>query len=507
MRAFLGGIVTETNTFSPIPTGSHDWEIVRDLASAEEGSAIQAFGEEAAKRGDTLIVGLNAHAMPAGVTTWASYRKLRDELLGQVKAALPLQAVFLSLHGAMVADGPDGEWIDDVEGDLIVKTREIVGPDVKIGVHIDLHCHLTQTMLDSSDVVVIYKEYPHTDMADRARDLYRLIAATIDGTVKPVMALADARMMGIVPTDPQPMRGYVDAMIAAEGKDGILSLSLGHGFPWGDVPDSGARALAVVDAAVHGDTTTQVAANTAREWARRFHELRASVIVRPLPLDDALDRALEVIKGGRAPVVIADQADNAGAGAASDSTFVLRRLLERRVPRAAVAMVWDPVAHHVAKAAGEGARLSLRLGGKMGPTSGDPLDLDVTVAGLIDGLVQRWPQTEGAVDSPGGNVAHLKVHGFAGSADGEPGPSVDVIVTTRRGQVLGLEPFTAFGITPETHDILIVKSIQHFHAAFAPIAAEVIYMAAPGAVAPIMQLIPLKRADLNKYPWVEEALL
>ncbi|MBW6457119.1 MAG: MlrC C-terminal domain-containing protein, partial [Trueperaceae bacterium] len=136
----------------------------------------------------------------------------------------------------------------------------------------------------------------------------------------------------------------------------------------------------------------------------------------------------------------------------------------------------------------------------MGPASGDPLDLDVTVMGLIDGLVQRWPQTDGAVDSPGGDVAHLRVHGFSGETGG---PSVDVIVTTRRGQVLGLEPFTAFGITPETHRILVVKSIQHFYAAFAPIAAEVVYMAAPGAVAPIMEQIPLVRADLRKYPWVE----
>ena len=199
-------------------------------------------------------------------------------------------------------------------------------------------------------------------------------------------------------------------------------------------------------------------------------------------------------------MVIADQADNAGAGAPSDATFVLRRLLARRIDGAAVAMMWDPIARHLARAAGEGARLTLRLGGKMGPASGDPLDLDVTVMGLVDGLVQRWPQTEGAVDSPAGDVAHLRVNGLAGEP---PGPGVDVIVTTRRGQVLGLEPFTAFGITADTHRILVVKSIQHFHAAFAPIAAEVVYMAAPGAVAPIMQQIPLVRADLRKYPWVE----
>ncbi len=500
MRVFLGGIVTETNTLSPIPTGADDWVVVRDLADAEAGGALEAFAQEATARGDELAFGLYAFAMPGGVTTRAAWAGLRDELLGMLRDALPVDAVLLPLHGAMVADG-----VDDAEGELIARVRETVGPDVKIGVHIDLHCHLTQAMLDGSDALVIYKEYPHTDMADRARDLYALIADTVAGRIRPTMAMFDCRMMGIYPTNPQPMRGFVDAMMAAEGvpgapgQDGILSLSLGHGFPWGDVPDSGARFLAIVDGfAVHD--ALAVAHATAESWGRRFHDLRREVAVKPLPLDAALDRALAVLEGGRGPVVIADQADNAGGGAPSDSTFALRRLLERRVEGAAVAMMWDPIAHHLARAAGVGARLTLRLGGKMGPASGDPLDLDVTVMGLEDGLVQRWPQTEGAVDSPGGDVAHLRVHGFSGQTGG---PEVDVIVTTRRGQVLGLEPFTAFGITPETHRILVVKSIQHFYAAFAPIAAEVVYMAAPGAVAPIMEQIPLVRADLHKYPWVE----
>lgn len=501
MRVFLGGIVTETNTLSPIPTGADDWQVVRDLTDAEPGGALEAFAQEAAARGDDLTFGLFAFAMPAGNTTRAAWAGLRDDLLGLLEAAMPVDAVLLPLHGAMVADGVDaGSVVDDAEGELIARVREIVGPDVVVGVHIDLHCHLTQRMLDGSDALVIYKEYPHTDMADRARDLYALVADTVAGEIRPTMALFDCRMMGIYPTNPQPMRGFVDAMMAAEGGPrsrgggGVLSLSLGHGFPWGDVPDSGARMLAVTD------DDPELAAATAEAWGRRFHALRREVAVKPLPLDAALDRALAVLESGRGPVVIADQADNAGGGAPSDATFALRRLLERHIEGAAVAMMWDPIARHLAKAAGVGARLTLRLGGKMGPASGDPLDLDVTVMGLIDGLVQRWPQTEGAVDSPGGDVAHLRVHGFAGDAGG---PAVDVIVTTRRGQVLGLEPFTAFGITQGTHRILVVKSIQHFYAAFAPIAAEVVYMAAPGAVAPIMEQIPLVRADLRKYPWVE----
>jgi len=496
MRIFLGGIVTETNTFSPLPTGADDWEVVRDLADAEPGSALLAVRDEAAARGDELVFGLSAFAMPAGIAVRSAYDELLEELLGKLRAAGPVDAVLLSLHGAMVAEGED-----DAEGHMAERVRAIVGPDARLGIHIDLHCHLTERMLRNADAITIYKEYPHTDMAETALTLYGILADAVAGRVQPTMAMVDCRMMGIYPTSAEPMRSFVDALRAAERAPGVLSLSLGHGFPWGDVPDAGARMLAVTD----GDPA--LAERLAHDWARRFYELRREAPVRPLDLDDALDRALAIRGSVDGPVVIADQADNAGGGAPSDSTFVLRRVLERGVDGVAIAMLWDPIALRVARAAGVGARLQLRLGGKMGPASGDPLDLDVSVMGLIDGLVQRWPQTEGALDSPAGGALHLRVHGFASGAagaSGADGPSVDVIVNTRRGQVLGLEPFTAFGIGMEPGRVLVVKSIQHFYAAFGPVAGEVIYMAAPGAVAPVMERIPFQRADLDKYPWVED---
>jgi microcystin degradation protein MlrC len=497
MRVFLGGIVTETNTFSQIPTGRGDWEVVRDSAQIVAGSDLDALRSEAAERGDELVFGVHAFAMPAGITVRSAYEALRDELLAKLRAALPLDAVLLALHGAMVADG-----YDDVEGDLIRRVRDLVGEDVTVGVLLDLHCHLTQAMLDGSDVVVIYKEYPHTDMAARARDLYALVSDAASGRSRPRMAMFDCRMMGLYPTTVEPMRSFVDAMLAAEsearnsgGSGRVLSLSLAHGFPWGDVPDAGTRMLAVCD------DDAAAAAQTAAVWGQRFHAMRRNTGVRPLDLDTALERAAAVRDEVDGPVVIADQADNPGGGAPGDATFVLRHILEHGIEGASVAMLWDPIALHLARAAGIGARLMLRLGGKLGPDSGDPLDADVTVKGLIENLVQCWPQLDGAIDSPAGDAAHLRIHRLAGGPD-VPG-GVDVIVNSRRGQVLGLEPFTAFGITPEPGRILVVKSTQHFHAAYAPIAGEVLYVAAPGAVPPIMEQIPLTRADLHKYPWVE----
>jgi microcystin degradation protein MlrC len=407
-----------------------------------------------------------------------NYEGLRDELLDRLRAALPVDIVLLPLHGAMVAQG-----YDDCETDLLRRVREIVGPEPKIGVELDLHCDLTQAMLDLADAIVIFKEYPHIDIADRADDLFAIIAAAAEGRVRPTMALFDPRMIGMYLTPFEPMRGFVDSMIAREGHDGVLSLSLAHCFPWGDVPTCGAAMLAVTD------DDPALAAQVAEEFGRRFFALRHALELPSLPLDAALDKALAVPRG---PVVVADQADNAGGGAPSDSTFALRALLARGVTDAAVAMMWDPIVVGLAFAAGVGATLQVRLGGKMGPMSGDPLDLTVEVIGLMRDLTQEWPQQDGVIRIPAGDAAALRCAG------------IDIIVNTRRGQVFTPQVFSALGIDPLSKRLLVVKSTQHFYAGFAPIASEIIYMAAPGAIAPRFRDIPYQRADLHKYPWVDD---
>lgn len=480
MKIFVAGIITETNTFSPIPTGLADFEILRgndiDKESIARGPLI-AIREKAAEGNHDLVFSLSAFAQPAGLTVRSVYESLRDEFLADLKAAAPVDIVLMPLHGAMVAEG-----YDDCEGDMIAKVREIVGPDVTIGVELDLHCHLTELIVNEADLVVIYKEYPHTDMAVRARELFDLAVATAEGKIKPTMAMFDCKMMGMYLTPFEPMRSFVDEMMAAEGKDGILSLSLAHCFPWGDVSDCGARMLAITD------NDLQKAKQVAETFGHKFFEQREGVSLKPLSMDEALDKARASAKH---PIVIADQADNAGGGAPSDSTFVLRAMLERNITNAGIAMIYDPIAVQLAKSAGKGAKLKVRLGGKMGISSGDPLDLEVTVSGIIDNMTQRWPQQDKDLTIQCGDSVCLTING------------IDIIVNSKRGQVFSPDVFTNFGIDVSQKKLLVVKSMQHFYAGYEPIAAEVIYMAAPGAVAPIMQDIAFTKPDLHKYPWID----
>jgi microcystin degradation protein MlrC len=292
-------------------------------------------------------------------------------------------------------------------------------------------------------------------------------------------------MIGVYPTTAEPMRSFVDRIKGLEGKEGVLSISIGHGFPWGDVPDMGTRLLVVTD-----DRPDDGAA-LAESLGRQLFEMRERIQPAYLTVDEALDRVQAADEG---PIVLADGSDNAGGGAPSDSTFILRALLDRGVENAAVACLWDPVAVQVAMEAGEGAQFDLRLGGKMGPMSGDPLDLRVTVTGIAPQATQSFGQGPDKGQSRLGDTVALHSQG------------IDVVVNAIRTQVLSPDVFTNVGIDPTQKRALVVKSMQHFYAGFAPIASQILYVAAPGALMPDLKALPYRKASRSMWPLSESTL-
>lgn len=482
MKLFIAGLATETNTFAPLPTGRSAF--MADYAR-RDGSrnpprlsniGLKAWRELAEADGHAVVESLSTFAQPGGITLRAVYEELRDTLLDDLKAALPVDAVLLFMHGAMVAEG-----YDDCEGDTLERVRALVGPETTIGVELDLHCHLTEAMRDNADVIVIYKEYPHTDIVDRARDLYPLVIGTATGAIRPVMALHDCRMVDMWRTSRGPIAAFVRRMEALEGRDGILSVSFGHGFPWGDVAEVGARMLVVAD----GDAAK--AGAVARELAEAVWAMRAEATTQADSIDAAIDAALA--STDPRPMVLADIADNAGAGAPSDNTAVLARLAARKVRDAVIGLIWDPGAVGICREAGIGAGFTLRIGGKCGVTSGDPVDLPIVVRGLSEDHSQAGLSGGRALLGPSAWV----------EADG-----IHIVLTSQRQQPFAPDAFTGLGLTLADKRIVVVKSMQHFYAAFAPIASEVRYVAAPGAVPPDYGAIPYTKRDLNFWPRVAD---
>lgn len=490
-KIFISILSTETNTFSPIPTGLDDYEIIRqediDSGSYQQGDdfLLDLWRQKACDRGDELLFGLEATAYPAGYTTQSAYESLRDEILGKLKASGPVDVVLLFLHGAMAAQG-----YDDCEGDLLYRIRQVIGPDVIIAVELDLHCHLTQAMLTSADILITFKEYPHTDIAARADELYELAVEASAGHYRPTMALFDCHMMGMYPTSTPTMRRFIQTMVETEQREDVLSVSFIHGFPFGDMPEAGGKMLVVTD------NNQPLAQQLANDFGMQVFSLRHDITFKALPLDTALEKAVKQASernDSTKPIVVADQSDNSGAGAPNDSTFALRWLLEHQIQGVACAIVYDPQVVQFAVAAGVGAQLQVRLGGKLGVSSGDPLDIPVTVTAIKRNYFHHFPQETGDPSLfPLGDTVALQCAG------------IDIIVSSVRLQCYSASIFTDFDLPPSERRILIVKSTQHFYADFAPIASEVIYMAGPGAVSPIVQQVPYQKMSTeDKYPWVD----
>jgi microcystin degradation protein MlrC len=481
MNVFLASLGTETNTFSALPTGYRNFQETYLVRRGEHGDDPFIFAipliiwrRRAVERGWAVSESLCTFAQPAGVTLRSVYESFRDEILADLRQAMPVDIVLLSLHGAMVADG-----YEDCEGDLLARIRALVGPDVPIGAELDLHCHLTPAMIDNATAMITFKEYPHIDFAERAEELFQIIARAAEGRVLPHMALYDCKMIGIYPTTAEPMQSFVARIKGLEGREGVLSISVGHGFPWGDVPDMGTRILVVTDdRREHG-------AALAASLGRQLFALREQTQPTFHTVDEALDRAQAASRG---PVVLADCSDNAGGGAPSDSTFLLQALLERGIENAALGCMWDPMAVQLAMEAGEGAEFDLRLGGKMGPMSGDPLDLRVTVTRVVPNAVQSFGQGPDRAQARLGDAVALHAHG------------IDIVANSIRTQVYHPDAFSHLGIDPTQKHILVVKSMQHFHAGFAPMAAEILYVAAPGALQPNLAALPYRHADRSLWP-------
>ncbi len=471
MRLFSATIATETNTFSPLPTSLAAYRESVFLAPGEHPEAtplmctapLWVARRRAASEGFTLVEGSCFAASPAGTTNRADYEWMRDRILAECRAAMPLDGVLLGLHGAMVAHG-----YDDVEGDVIARVREIVGPHCVIGVELDPHCHLTLERVRHADVIILYKEFPHTDVVERAEELLDLVLRTIRGQVRPVMSMYDCRQIGSYPTTEPLMRAFVDKVKALEGKDGILSISIGHCFPYADVEELSGRILVVAD----GDKAKADAMAT--RIGEEFVAMRGRTAPPYTTVEDGF-AAARAHNGG--PVVVADPADNAGGGAPSDNTTMLRVLMEVRAEGACLGPIWDPIAVRLCFDAGKGAEFPLRFGGKIGPASGSPVDATVKV---LDVKRDCW-QSFGPTQVPLGDCAAVLAGG------------VEVVLISNRTQALGLELFRNLGIEPTQRKIVAVKSTNHFRAAFGPIADRVIYVDSDG---------PLSR-DYRKIPYTK----
>jgi len=484
-RILIAGYQHETNTFAP---SLADWAaftrgdsfpaFVRGDAMVEQLAGINlpvaGFVEFARRRGWTLRPSCWAGAIPSSYVTRDAFERIAGAIVEDLRAAGSLDAIYLDLHGAAVA-----EHADDSEGELIARLRAVVGPELPIVASLDLHANVTHAMLAHADALVAYRTYPHIDMArtgERAAELLdRRLRA---GQREPMHA---RRLPFLIPlnaqsTWQQPAQDHYQALEAFDQDHGTV-MSFCMGFPASDFAECapmvwghGERAIAAVDRLYD-----RVAEPT--QW-------RLAI----LPAREAVAQALALAGSASHPVVIADTQDNPGAGGDSNTTGMLHALLAqgagRRFPgQVALGLMFDAAAARAAVEAGVGAEIELALGTAVptftGQASDPPVRGRYRVLATSDGRVTLTGPMMTGLTVQLGPSACLEIDG------------IRIAVVSGKKQLLDRQLLRMVGIQPEQMRLIVVKSSNHFRADFTPIASHVLVAKAAGPMA----------ADPADLPW------
>jgi microcystin degradation protein MlrC len=472
-RIAVGGIHHETNTFAP---ASHKADLDDYLKggaypalcrgpamfAAVDGMnlTVSGFMDEARARGHELVPLLWCHATPSAHTTERAFETIAGWLFDDLASAGPIDALFLDLHGAMVT-----EHFDDGDGELLRRARAAVGDRMPVVSALDFHAIMTPAMMENATALHALRTYPHVDRAETGRRAARHLHGLLQGGAAPFKAWRKIPFLISAPcqcTLADPTRSIMAILDDLEGGD-VETLSFTPGFPSSDVHDLGptvfgyGRDRAAVEAAV---------AALAEEVEGREAEFAGAW----LSAEEGVRHAMRTGSQAAGPVLLADTQDNPGGGGTSDTTGLLKALVEQEATDAVLAMMFDGEAARRAHEAGQGAEIELALGGRSGIPGDTPLHARFTVERLGDGAFESHGSMMAGMTYRLGPMALLRTGG------------VGVVVSGTKAQALDQGILRHLGVDPAAQKIIALKSSVHFRADFAEMASDILVVLAPGAV-------------------------
>jgi len=461
IRVYTAQFAHETNTFSRLATTLEDyrrrWLLEGDeIAPRFRGTRTEIGGllDYAERAGWELVPGVAANATPSGKLTRAAWETIRDRIIARARDAGRISGAVLALHGAMVT-----ETEDDAEGALLEALRGVLGPAMPIIVTLDLHANATPRMAQHANALISYRTYPHVDQYERAQQAADLLARILTGSTKSQCVLAQPpTLLGADhgrTVQPGPMRDLLAMAEEFERENGIHVVSIQAGFMPADIEWAG-PSVAVAHDPARAERAGAIAGELSREiWRRRNEE---TIVYRTVA--DVV-RTVKADPGTGGALVIADGTDNPGGGGYGDATNMLRALIAGGAKSAAVGHIYDPDCAQAAIKAGAGNAVHVTLGGHIDPSFGVPIETEARVQSVSDGsFINDGPMAKG-VRTDMGPTAVLRIGG------------IEVVVVSNRLQNTDLQFFLSQGIDPRKRRTLVVKSVHHFRAAYAPIAREV----------------------------------
>jgi microcystin degradation protein MlrC len=473
-RIALAGFSHETNTFSPIPTtyenfarregpltGILETDELLELLENPGGQPINVasvgFADVMRKHGHLVHPVLMASAEPSRQIPLTVYDRIVDMIVAGLADNGPFDGVFLDLHGAMVYDVHS-----DGEEEIMRRLRQTVG-DIPVVVSYDLHGNITRRCFELADAMVGCRTYPHVDMYETGERCAGLMLHLLGGSplFKSFKALPFLWPVSRQSTFVEPCKSLYAQIDAVEQRSGVLSATLMAGFQSADVEHQGPTIF------TYG--LTQKDADDAADFLFDAVMQREGEFRSDLPdAAEAVRRAQTIWERVRKPVILADTCDNSGGGATSDTTGMLRALIEMNVQDAAIGMIYDPQAAEIAHRAGEGAVIEIDLGGKLMPGE-QPCKAAYTVEKLHEGAFSGTSPVTAGLPMELGKMAQLRCGG------------VRIVVSSVRTQAYDRQMFEVVGIRLKEMKIVVVKSANHFRADFEPIAGEIFVFQAHGA--------------------------
>lgn len=489
MRVLFAGIFHETHCFVPDKTGLADFRIERDheiFARRGDGSQVDGFLEVADREGWQVVPTCSYTATPSGRVEDKVLDAFWADLMPRVERAARggLDAVYLSLHGAMVT-----ESVDDVEGELLTRLRAVPAlANLPIFGVFDLHANQTEAMTSLANGLVCYRENPHIDARDTAVRAAELLARCLaNGTVprmhrRAVPVIWPPTGTGTADT---PMRDLEALARRIEAEHpGVWAVNVVAGFSFADVADAGVG-FSVVSAGAPAEA--EAALDRLAELALK---LKGRGLPPELTPDEALDRAAAVTKAG--PILLVEASDNIGGGAPGNGTGVLRALIRRKVANAGV-IINDPEAVVSLRGLAPGASATIALGGKDNPFDAGPLTLTVTLVSLSDGRFDLEDLNSHLVASQGRHIdmGPTAVVRHAGVA---------IMLTSRRTPPNDLAQWRSQGIDPETLSVIGIKAAVAHRRAYDPIQAASFTVTTPGPCSSDPRMLPYRKLRRPIFP-------
>ncbi len=467
----VGGWQHETNTFATVRADYEAFEMADEWPAKQAGramldaidgvhlpitGAIEAFAES----GDEVVPLLWCSATPCSYVTQDAFERISMELIDQLSQVLPVDGIYLDLHGAMVC-----EHVDDGEGEILSRIRDLVGFELPIFVSLDLHANITERMVQMATVIDVFRTYPHIDMGETGYRVAKFLSRHIRDRQ---ILFKDYRQLDfLIPLNAgctlmEPCRTIYQTVPHCM-TDSVPSISLACGFHLSDIREAGP---AVVAYGYELDATQLAAKNLVAEIYRHKQEFYKEV----WSIDAGIIEAKKVFREHGRTIVIADTQDNPGGGGSGDTVGVLRSILAHDLQNAVFGVLNDPAVAMMAHQNGVGAELEIELGGKLGSAGGPSLRCRAKVCALSDGqFTATGPMYHGA-NMQIGKTALLQID------------KVLVVVCSKAVQTADKEHFRHIGIEPGEMDYVALKSSVHFRNDYEDIASQILVVAAPGEV-------------------------